>query len=206
MCGCRSSWPNHSINLFPLSLLSTIIAFYFSTWYQNLSTILAKLFVAVSFVLSPSEWLFLGISAWLNCFRTWWSCCCGCSCYFGSSLVLLALLKFVVVIVAVRFKLGWCVVPIAILVWVLLKYCCRCCWNCCWRCCDCKGRCSFLLWVAVCSVDYQGLCRFKAYSTFLLLQQLFVGVWATRSVDSLCLCRFKAYSTFFILQQLFVGV
>jgi uncharacterized membrane protein len=58
----------------------------------------------------------------------------------------------------------------------------------------------------VCSVDYQGLCRFKAYSTFLLLQQLFVGVWATRSVDSLCLCRFKAYSTFFILQQLFVGV
>ena len=58
----------------------------------------------------------------------------------------------------------------------------------------------------MCSVDYQCLCRFKAYSTFFLLQQLFVSVWATRSVDSLCLCRFKAYSTFFILQQLFVGV
>jgi hypothetical protein len=58
----------------------------------------------------------------------------------------------------------------------------------------------------VCSVDYQGLCRFKAYSTFFLLQQLFVDVWATGSVDFLCLCRFKAYSTFFLLQQLFVGV
>ena len=58
----------------------------------------------------------------------------------------------------------------------------------------------------MCSVDYQGLCRFKAHSTFLLLQQLFVGVWATGSVDFLCLYRFKAYSTFFLLQRLFVGV
>ena len=68
------------------------------------------------------------------------------------------------------------------------------------------GRCSFLLWAAMCLVDYQGLCRFKAYSTFLLLQQFFVGVWSTKSVDFLCLSRFKAYSTFFLLQQLFVGV
>ena len=98
--------------------------------------------------------------------------------------------------------------PVAILVWLLLKYCCRCCWNCCccvccWRCCDCNERCSFLLWVVVCSVNYQSLCRFKTYSSFLLLQQLFIGVWATWSVD-LCFCRLKAYSTFFLLQQLLI--
>ena len=76
---------------------------------------------------------------------------------------------------------------------------------CYWRCCDCKGKCSFLFW-ATRSVDFLCLCRFKAYSTFFLLHQLFVGLWATGSVDFLCLCRLKAYSTFFLLQQLFVGV
>jgi hypothetical protein len=59
-------------------------------------------------------------------------------------------------------------------------------------------------WWATGSVDSLCLCRFKAYSTFFLLQQLFVGVWATGSVDFLCLCRFKAYSTFFLLQQYIV--
>jgi hypothetical protein len=43
-------------------------------------------------------------------------------------------------------------------------------------------RCSFLFWAAMCSVDSLCLYRFKAYSTFFLLQLL--CWWATESVDS----------------------
>ena len=161
MCGCRSLWPNHDISLFPLSLLSTfyiILAYLFSYMVSEPLFNPCQAHCCCVFVVS---WLFPKVS--------------GCFSVFRYDPIVSEHGGLVSMVVVVVLSSPWCW-------WLLLKYCCGCCWNCCRRCCDWKGSYSFLLWAAVCSVDYPGLCRLTVYSTFLLLQQLFVGVWGAGSV------------------------